>query len=75
MERSQRLGTIIVAATGLNFLFFLVGVMRRSYFAIAYPMTLAMAAASALALWVGWTMMTADPELAELEPADDPPPA
>lgn len=75
MERSQRLGTIIVAATGLNFLFFLVGVMRRSYFAIAYPMTLAMAAASALALWVGWTMMTADPELAELEAADDPPPA
>ncbi len=73
MERSQQLGRIIVAATALNFLFFLAGVMRRSYFALAYPMTLVMAVASAAALWVGWTMMTTEPEIAELEMGDEPP--
>ncbi len=75
MERSQRLGAIIIAATALNFLLFLAGVVRRSYFALAYPTTVAMAAASALALWVGWTMMNAEPEVAELEAGTEPPPA
>lgn len=75
MERSQQLGAIIIAATVLNFLFFLVGVLRRSYFALAYPTTIAVGAASALALWVGWTMMNADSEVADLESGAEPPPA
>ncbi len=75
MERSQRLGAIIIAATVLNLLFFLRGVLRRSYFALAYPTTIAVGAASALALWVGWTMMNADADVAELESGSEPPPA
>lgn len=75
MERSQQLGAIIIAATALNFLFFLIGVLRRSYFALAYPTTIAMGAASALALWVGWTMMNAEPEVTELEAGTEPPAA
>jgi hypothetical protein len=45
-------------------LLFLYGAMRRSYLALALPMTAAMTALTALSFWVGWTMLTMeeDPE-------------
>ncbi len=36
--------------------------MRRSYLALALPMTAAMTALTALTFWVGYTMMTLEEE-------------
>ena len=41
--------------------------MRRSCLAIALPVLAATSVISALAFWVGWTMMNTEPDLAELE--------
>jgi hypothetical protein len=45
----------------------LIGFMRRSYLVIALPVVAAVGIISALAFWVGWTMVNIEPELAELE--------
>ncbi|HTE83690.1 MAG TPA: hypothetical protein VK821_03085 [Dehalococcoidia bacterium] len=58
MDRSQTTGTLIMAGAALQLLLFVIGLMRKSYLAIAMPVTGAMAALSALAFWVGWTMLT-----------------
>jgi hypothetical protein len=57
----------LMAAAGLNALIMLAGTMRRSYLAIALPVLAATSVISALAFWVGWTMMNTEPDLAELE--------
>lgn len=67
MGRSRQLGMILMAAAGLNALIMIVGTMRRSYLAIALPVLAATSTISALAFWVGWTMMNTEPDLAELE--------
>ena len=54
MGRSRQLGMLI-------------GTMRRSYLVIALPVLIATGIVSALAFWVGWTMMNTEPEMAELE--------
>ncbi len=58
MRRSQGTGTLLVAAAALQLLVFLVGVGRRSYLALALPVTVAMFAQSALTFWLGWTMLS-----------------
>jgi hypothetical protein len=65
MERSQTMGALLMAAAALQMLLFLVGAARRSYVAVALPVMAGISLVSALAFWVGWTMMTA--ELDELE--------
>jgi hypothetical protein len=65
MERSQTMGVLLMAAAALQMLLFLVGAARRSYVAVALPVMAGISLVSALAFWVGWTMMTA--ELDELE--------
>jgi uncharacterized membrane protein YesL len=67
MGRSRQLGMILMAAAGFNALIMVVGTMRRSYLAIALPVLAATSLISALAFWVGWTMMNTEPDLAELE--------
>ncbi|MDP9238857.1 MAG: hypothetical protein M3P30_15905 [Chloroflexota bacterium] len=67
MGRSRQLGTILMAAAGLNALLMVIGTMRRSYLAVAVPVLAATSLISALAFWVGWTMMNTEPDLAELE--------
>ena len=62
MSRAQKTGLLLIAAAGLEMLLFLYGAMRRSYLALALPMTAAMAALTALTFWVGWTMMTMEEE-------------
>jgi hypothetical protein len=47
-----------------------IGVMRRSYLAIALPVITAVGVISALAFWVGWTMANTEPDLAALEEQD-----
>lgn len=62
MENSQRLGAIIMLAAMLEMVVFLWAVSRRSYLAVALPITVILAALNALAFWIGWTMFTASEE-------------
>ena len=62
MSRAQKTGLLLIAGASLEMLLFLYGAMRRSYLALALPMTAAMAALTALTFWVGWTMMTMEEE-------------
>ena len=62
MDRARNTGMIIMIASGIEFLLFLYGALRKSYLAIALPMTAAMATVTALAFWVGWTMMSMEEE-------------
>ena len=68
MEKSQRTGLIIMIAAAFEFVFFFWAMTRRSYLAIALPVGSALAAVSALAFWIGWTMFTGEDE--DLEDAD-----
>ena len=67
MERSQSVGTILMAVSALQMLVFTLGMLRRSYLAVALPVLTAMAAVSGLIFWVGYTMMSMEPDLADLE--------
>jgi hypothetical protein len=70
MEGSQRLGVIIMLASVLEMVVFVWAVSRRSYLAVALPITLILGALNALAFWIGWTMFTAtEEEEEELESA------
>ncbi len=70
MEVSQRLGAIIMLASVLEMVVFLWAVSRRSYLAVALPVTFVLGTINALAFWIGWTMFTAtEEEEEELEAA------
>lgn len=75
MGRSKQLGTVLMAVAAFQGLFMLIGTMRRSYLVIALPVLTAVGAISALMFWVGWTMANTEPDLAELEAADEVPAA
>jgi hypothetical protein len=67
MERSQSMGAMLMAISGLQMLVFTLGMMRKSYMAVALPVFGALGAVSALLFWVGYTMMSMEPETDELE--------
>lgn len=67
MGRSQMTGMLIMAGAALEMLLFLYGAARRSYMAVALPVMAAVAAVSALAFWVGWTLLSTEEEIPELE--------
>ena len=67
MERSQTMGTMLMAVSALQMLVFTLGVLRRSYLAVALPVLTAMGAVSGLLFWIGYTMVNMEPELAELD--------
>jgi hypothetical protein len=46
----------------LEFLLFLYGAARRSYLALALPVTAAMMTLTAITIWLGWTMLTMEDE-------------
>lgn len=62
MEKSQQTGLIIMISAAFATVFFFWSVMRRSYMAVALPVMSALAAVSALAFWIGWTMFTGEGE-------------
>lgn len=67
MERSQTIGAILMAVSALQMLVFTVGVLRRSYLAVALPVLAATGAVSGLLFWIGYTMVNMEPDLAELD--------
>lgn len=71
MERSQTIGTLLMAASGLQMLVFTLGMLRRSYLAVALPVFAAMGAISGLLFWIGYTMVNMEPDLAELDMEED----
>jgi hypothetical protein len=62
MSRAQKTGLLLIAGAALEMLLFIYGATRRSYLALALPMTAAMAALTALTFWVGWTMLVMEEE-------------
>jgi hypothetical protein len=75
MGRSKELGMVLMVVAGVQMLFTVVGALRRSYMVIALPVVTAVTVVSALAFWVGWTMMNTEPDLADLEEHDSVPAA
>jgi hypothetical protein len=71
MEQSRTIGAVLIVVSGLQMLLFSIGIMRRSYAAIALPVMAAMAAISGLLFWVGYTMVNMQPDLTELDLEDD----
>ena len=62
MERSQSIGMILMAVSGLPLLVFGFGILRRSYLAIALPLFAAPPAISGLLFWIGYTMPNLEPD-------------
>lgn len=67
MDRARLTGILLIAGAAIYGISFLAGIIRRSYTALAIPVALAVAAVSALAGWVGWTMLTTETDLPEPE--------
>lgn len=66
-ERSHTAGIIICATSALTALVFLIGVLRRSYLALALPVTAGFLGALYIAFWIGRALITTPIE----PPADD----
>jgi uncharacterized membrane protein len=66
-ERSHFYGLIICAATVFAAVVFLLGVMRRSYMALALPVTGGFLGALYVAFWIGRALISTPIE----PPADD----
>ncbi len=62
MQKPQIAGVIIMIGAVLQMILFLWAVARRSYLAVALPVAGALAAVSALAFWIGWTLFTSEEE-------------
>ena len=63
MDKSQMFGLLIIVGAMAEMAIFLFGVVRRSYLALAVPLLFALGAVNLLAIWVGWTMLTTEPEI------------
>lgn len=66
-QRSQSYGLVICAASVLAGLVFLIGVLRKSYWAVAAPVTLGFMGALYVAFWIGRALVTTPVE----PPAED----
>ena len=71
MNRGNNTGMLLMAGAVLEMLLFLYGAMRKSYLALALPVTAAMATVTVLTFWLGWTMLTMEDEEEALAPASD----
>jgi hypothetical protein len=70
VRQSRQLGQAIMGAAGFSLVFVVLGALRRSYLALAIPVTIGVGVASGIAFWVGYTMSTAhweDEDFADFE--------
>jgi hypothetical protein len=70
MDRARTTGIVLMAGASLQMLLFVYGALRRSYWALAVPVSAAMLALTALTFWMGWTMLTMEEEIEEPPRAD-----
>jgi hypothetical protein len=61
-DRAHLTGVLLIAGAAIQMLLFLWGATRKSYLALALPMAAAMTTLTAIALWVGWTMLNLEEE-------------
>ena len=66
-ERSRTYGMIICAISAFTGFIFVMGVLRRSYMALALPVTAGFLGALYIAFWIGRALVTTPIE----PPADD----
>lgn len=66
-ERSHTAGMVICAVSALAGFFFLIGVLKRSYMALALPVIAGTMGALYIAFWIGRALITTPIE----PPADD----
>ena len=66
-ERSHTAGMIICAVSVVTGLLFLMGVLRRSYMALALPVTVGFLGALYISFWIGRALITTPIE----PPTDD----
>ncbi len=66
-ERSQIYGVVICAASAIAGLVFLLGVLRKSYWALAMPVIVGFLGALYVAFWIGRALITTPLE----PPAED----
>ena len=67
MERSQTTGAVLMAVPSILMLIFTLGVFRKSYMALALPVLAAVGAVSGVLFWIGYTMVSMEPDMAELD--------
>ena len=61
-DRAHLTGVLLMAGAVIQMLLFVWGATRKSYLAVALPMAAAMTTLTAIALWVGWTMLNLEEE-------------
>jgi hypothetical protein len=66
-ERSHTFGIVICAVSVVTAIVFLIGVLRRSYLALALPVTAGFLGALYISFWIGRALVTTPIE----PPADD----
>ena len=66
-ESSRTQGLLICAGSALAGILFLVGLLARSWWAVAIPVGVLLAFVLGLTFWVGWTIATV-----QVEPEPDP---
>ena len=75
MDRTRLTGLTLMIAAAFQALWFLFGVRRRSYAAVAVPAAVITLTAAVLIFWVGWTTFELEDDLEGLnfrsEPLDD----
>ncbi len=75
MDRTRLTGLILMIAAAFQALWFVLGVRRRSYAAVAIPAGVITLTAAVLIFWVGWTTYELEDDLEGLnfvpEPLDD----
>ena len=67
VERSRTYGMFICATSAIAGIIFVVGVLRKSYMALALPVTAGFLGALYIAFWIGRALVTTPIE----PPADD----
>jgi uncharacterized membrane protein YesL len=73
MDKSQMFGLLIIVGAMAEMAVFLFGMIRRSYLALALPLLFALGAVNLLAVWVGWTMLTTEPEMMDNQELEEMP--
>ncbi len=75
MDRTRITGLALMVAAACHVLWFLLGLRRRSYAAVAIPAAAITLTAATLLFWVGWTTYELEDDLEGLnfrpEPLDD----
>ena len=75
MDRTRLTGLVLMMAAAFQALWFLLGVRRRSYAAVAVPAAAITLSAAVVLFWIGWTTYELEDDLEGLnfvpEPLDD----